>query len=411
MKNQINHYKYLFLLIFMVGCGRMRDPQALPTAPVLAAKQSNPTLSLSNSGGGKVTATGLDCGSTCSASFPADSRVLLNVEADDGWQFDGFGGACSGAGTQCEVLMFQDQFVSVRFSQKAVETGSGESGNSGGTGSSPPADPFPKLEFTVSDARIDEASGLARSQINAGLLWTHNDSGGATKLFAINQEGKYRGEVEITGSTNLDWEDMVSFVDNGKPYLLVADMGDNNAFRPQMVFYVIEEPSIDHLPDGFSIAATPAWTMTATYPDGPRDAEGLAVSGGLLWILSKRDAPNYLYTLNLKPPASGSNTAPANAPQVLSKVAKVETLPATDMPTAMDFSADGKQALVVMYNDSYLFQRQGTESWDKTFARAPKRLNMPLLKQAEGGAFSGDGSKAFVISEQLPAKLVQVSLP
>ncbi len=38
----------------------------------------------------------------------------------------------------------------------------------------------------VTNAEINEASGLVVSQVNPGLMWTVNDSGGAPCLHALN---------------------------------------------------------------------------------------------------------------------------------------------------------------------------------------------------------------------------------
>ena len=40
-----------------------------------------------------------------------------------------------------------------------------------------------------SDGSLPEASGLAYSRRQEGVMWTFNDSGGANKIFAISEQG------------------------------------------------------------------------------------------------------------------------------------------------------------------------------------------------------------------------------
>ena len=54
-----------------------------------------------------------------------------------------------------------------------------------------------------------EASGLVASRAQPGLLWAHNDSGGAPEVFAIGEDGSDRG-WSVAGAAARDWEDMAA---------------------------------------------------------------------------------------------------------------------------------------------------------------------------------------------------------
>ena len=86
-------------------------------------------------------------------------------------------------------------------------------------------------EFIINSNEINESSGLARSHRRPDLLWTHNDSGGETAVYAMTTAGSLVASVRLNGLAiiNLDWEDMTSFTLDGKPYLLVGDIGDPEA--------------------------------------------------------------------------------------------------------------------------------------------------------------------------------------
>jgi hypothetical protein len=61
------------------------------------------TLTVSKTGNGRVTALGINCGTTCTKNYPVTSTVTLTAKADAGATFTGWGGVCSGAASTCTV--------------------------------------------------------------------------------------------------------------------------------------------------------------------------------------------------------------------------------------------------------------------------------------------------------------------
>jgi hypothetical protein len=96
------------------------------------------TLSVSDSGSGTVTSspTGVACGSTCSASFVAGTQVTLTASPANGWQFNGWSGACAGSGS-CVVTMNAAESVTATFAIMTYTLTVGVSGN--GTVTSSPS--------------------------------------------------------------------------------------------------------------------------------------------------------------------------------------------------------------------------------------------------------------------------------
>ena len=99
---------------------------------------------------------------------------------------------------------------------------------------------------TVQSALIGEASGLAASRKNPGVLWTHNDDGPAC-VYAIAPDGKHLGVYNLEGAKMRDWEDIAigpgpqANVD----YLYVGAIGDNNSKRKSIIIYRVPEPKVD----------------------------------------------------------------------------------------------------------------------------------------------------------------------
>ena len=242
---------------------------------------------------------------------------------------------------------------------------------------------------------VGEASGLAISRTNPDRLWIINDSGSAAEIHRAGTDGADLGKVVVSGVKNADWEDLSSFIHDGKPYLLIADTGDNGSGRSQCQLHVIAEPQATDR------EAEVAWTIAFTYEDGPRDCEAVAVDekAGKILLLSKRTTPPFLYELPLKPAG--------NTPVIARKVGKVTDplaagvppVPFGTQPTGLAVSPDGKSAAVVTYFRVFLFTRGEGESWEMAFARKPVALEPHRLRQAESVGFSRDGKELFAVSE------------
>jgi hypothetical protein len=71
-------------------------PPPSPPPPGVPAKR---VLLVATSGGGSVTSApeGIDCGAICTAEFDDGVSVTLTARPNAGWQFGGWGGACSGS--------------------------------------------------------------------------------------------------------------------------------------------------------------------------------------------------------------------------------------------------------------------------------------------------------------------------
>ena len=267
-------------------------------------------------------------------------------------------------------------------------------------------------------AKLVEASGLAASRRQPGLLWAINDSGNEPMLFAFAADGSDLGQVTLAGVSNVDWEDLAAFTWNGEPWLLVADVGDNPGRRSQVVLHALREPQVD-AQGRFAGAVRPSWSLAFTYPDGPRDCEAVAVdeTAGQILLLSKRSEPPVLYSLHLGPPVD-------ERPQVATVIGPLATIPpptATDLllpygryrsqPTALDLSADSTELLALTYRHAYLFHRDSAQDWAKVLSAPPQTIELPdlfTLAQREAACFSPDGKSLFITGEGAGAALLRL---
>ena len=265
----------------------------------------------------------------------------------------------------------------------------------------------------ISDRHLGEISGIAVSRINKDILWVINDSGNSASVYALNPAGKLICTVDIKGVSNNDWEDIASFEYEGKPYILIADVGDNFARRSKCFLHFVEEPDLKKFQGQASLSITPSWSITYTYEDGPRDCESVGVDtvNEKILLLSKRNVPPVLYELPFK----------KDKHAVAKRLTEIVPLPqrndvimdfgvTTNQPTGMDISADGLTAVVLTYGNAFYYIRKPSEEWSDVFKSRPEEIIIPRMRQAESICFSRDGSGIYITSEQLPAPLYKIDI-
>jgi hypothetical protein len=106
---------------------------AVSTYPLLVAR--------AGLGTGRVTSApaGVDCGSDCSESYPANTMVTLTATADLGSTFGGWSGACTGASTVCLLTMSAAANVVAAFTVGTQPVTVTKTGTGAGTVTSTPA--------------------------------------------------------------------------------------------------------------------------------------------------------------------------------------------------------------------------------------------------------------------------------
>ena len=128
---------------------------------------------------------------------------------------------------------------------------------------------------------LHESSGLAASHRQAGVLWTHNDSGDSAELFAVDAAGRALGTSLITGARNEDWEDVAVGPCEGGDCLFIADTGDNERTRSDVSIYRVREPEPGK-------PSAPAERLRVRYPRGSHDTEALFVlPNGEIYLVTK----------------------------------------------------------------------------------------------------------------------------
>lgn len=159
-------------------------------------------------------------------------------------------------------------------------------------------------------APISEASGLAESRESPGTFWTHNDSGGAAALYALDESAALLATQPVSGVANNDWEDVAigPASEPGRSALYIGEIGDNTGVRGQVRVYRIPEPDLAGTALGSVLAAVVPETTALVYPDGARDAEALVVDpeSGAIFVITKREPVSRVYLV--RNPIFGTGT-------------------------------------------------------------------------------------------------------
>ncbi|MBS1507415.1 MAG: hypothetical protein JSS79_12280 [Bacteroidetes bacterium] len=234
--------------------------------------------------------------------------------------------------------------------------------------------------------RLEEASGLAASQTNPGLLWTLNDSGNPAELYLIDSTAHIRMTVTLQGIKNRDWEDLaVGTGPDNKKYVYVGDIGDNIGLYRYKYIYRLEEPM---LAEGKVQPVSAVKTFVVELPDGIRDCETMMIDPVTqdLYLVSKRETNVHVYR---EPYPYAADTLRPQA---------IGTLPLTQV-VAGSISPDGKEVLLKDYDDIYYWKMTGEKSIGELLATPPVTLLYDHEKQGEAMCWKYNSKGFYTLSE------------
>lgn len=255
----------------------------------------------------------------------------------------------------------------------------------------------------VSDDRIDECSGLACSHVFRDTVWMHNDSGDKPRLFLVGTDGETRNVCNIRDAKAVDWEDMCSFRCDDQAWLLIADVGDNQAKRSSRkspcTLYLLNEPSAG---DRSELSARPRIRVRFEYEDGAHNCEGVAVDAvrrEILLLTKETPLTTAIYRMPL-------NVQEETQYLVARQIARLPMA----FATGLDVSPDGRTLAAVTMWDGWICRRKSGQSWDDALHQTISRVDMPQRRQGEAVCFSSDGKYLLLSSEHKKQPLWRLEL-
>lgn len=243
-------------------------------------------------------------------------------------------------------------------------------------------------------SEINEASGIAGSRKNPGVLWVHNDNSDYNRIYAISGKGKDLGIYYLDRCPIRDWEDIAvgpGPVDSCS-YIYLGNIGDNDLKYPVKCVYRCVEPTV-------SAAQTPVVdtirnndTLQFVYPDGMHDAEALMVDPLTkdYYVVTKNGDKSIVYRAAYPQPTGGA---------AIDTLELVDTLEFKEA-VAGDISPLGTEIIIKSYKRIYYYSRAANESVKEALAKASRGVSYTEEPQGEGLTWDSDASGYFTISEE-----------
>jgi len=270
---------------------------------------------------------------------------------------------------------------------------------------------------------LKESSGLAVSQHDSQLVWTHNDSGSGPLLYLFDRvQGELRGVFELSGTKAIDWEDMCAFESGGKRFLAIGDVGDNQRRRKQVQIHVMEEPippphslysntalsrsAAGKLPSPVILPIRHKLTLEISYPEPAVDCESVAYDhrNSCFLLLTKELFRCRIFRVPLDATTLPSVHSGSLSHTVQCVAEHVQTL-GIPLATAADICPESHRLAVCTYGPAYMLSWEEDE-WSE---QSMLRVKLPKRRQGEAIAFARPDT-LLVTSEFSPTPLWTVSI-
>ena len=220
---------------------------------------------------------------------------------------------------------------------------------------------FPSVEIGVLETElIMESSGMEISPRFPDRVYHINDSGDAGRFYITDLNGANTQTVLVEDFDPIDTED-IAIGDCGPgdgTCLFIGDIGDNLAARGDVEIVVVEER------EQYPSTVAPLHRIRLRYPEGPQDAESLAVHPeGDLYIVTKRANydertanPSMVYRLQQRDWLAADGTIlTAELIAELDLTAISSDIFSGSLPTAADIHDDGTRLLLLTYASAFEF--------------------------------------------------------
>lgn len=256
----------------------------------------------------------------------------------------------------------------------------------------------PRQVGTLPPDTLKEESGLAVSRAYANRLYHINDSGDGGYFYVSDYQGQHVQRVQVTGFNPADAEDLAYGAYGDKNYLIIGDIGDNGASRGSVTLVAVAEQATY----GASVSA--AFKVTVKYPDGPHNAEAMALApNGDVYVMTKEN-PSRVYRLTA---AQWRNTSGQTQTfQYVGQFGLAGQTGSTNI-TGLDISPDGSRLLVLTYNGALELEARlvngvlDFSQYGTAGGPAYKVIKLTRLPQQESISYLPNGRDFLYTSESL----------
>ena len=262
---------------------------------------------------------------------------------------------------------------------------------------------------------LTEISGIVLSRRNPGIIWTHNDSGGGPRIFALQTDGSPAGVFSLDNAVAIDWEDIAigPGPSDKTDYLYLADSGNNNLSRTTITIYRVPEPILEETGSSSGRTLTDVEDLTFRFPGNPQECETLLVdplTSDLYLVSRNRKSVRQETALVFYSPSP-------HEPGVTKTLELVSSFSPPAGIKGGDISPDGRLVLLRAHStqrpgSALLWKRETVkEPLRNLFSKPPRNFPVRGEPQGEAIAFSPDSNFCFTIGEGLRAPIYRYKLP
>ena len=307
-------------------------------------------------------------------------------------------------------------------------------------GAAPDEYSAPRRVGLISDDRLPEVSGIVPVTGRDGLYWVHNDSGDNARILAMKEDGTIVAEVAVKGAAATDWEDIAigpfpagplppgplppgltastpppastqpiaEAIKAPRLFLFLADTGNNDASRKELVVWRIPEPEIASVPTAkqpiLKLESQPAVAIRFRYPGRTHDCEAMVVhpETGKIYLLTKAVFQSKVFRID--------GAVAAGEDGVVQTAEEVAEMSPGFMVTAADVSRDGRRLILRTYLQVQEYRLPDGAAFEEIFLQPKTVLPSSLLEiQGEAICFAHDGRSIVTVSEAKPKVIHKIT--
>jgi len=266
----------------------------------------------------------------------------------------------------------------------------------------PPCRRRPRVVGRFDPDLAPEASGLAASRRNPGLLYLVDDGPGTTSVAVLDAgDVSLVAEITVEGMVGQDTEDLAvgpCRAGARRTCVFVGDIGDNLRARETITVTRFVEPDLSRPPP----ASVAAQVATLRYPDGPHDAETLLVDDdGAVGVVTKDPGEDGLGAARLyvTPRFGDATLTDAGAIRLPPPMAPTASAVVGHVATGGDL----RKGRAVIRTYDALYELTGRGGLSRLPSWSIRQIPAPAEPQGEAVAYAADGCGLFTVSERSTA--------
>lgn len=234
---------------------------------------------------------------------------------------------------------------------------------------------------THSDGTMDEISGLyAMTKSGNENYFVGVDDSVGTTMFIVDRDFSKNSTIELESDTWTDAEEVSGYTDlSGNNWILLMEFGDNSAAITTKHIYRFKEPTVDGV--NLTIAASGYEKIPFVYPASPiwegggilGDAEASFADpiDGKIYIMSKRETRNFIFSLPIQESYTGTQTLSYHGEMIADVAEETGGVISPANAVAAAISNGNDNVFIKTYNKVYQFFRQSRNvTWSQVMTQS-----------------------------------------